>query len=113
MNKSDFYVIEDNSIKLCDERKIDFSSIEKVEVKITPNKKGLGDEVANTVATALSSSGANGNEEVFVDIVIKTNENNEIIRMNEKPVIRFNLDYHELVRQARELQKMILNDIKG
>lgn len=84
----------------------------KVEVIISPVLKSGGVEIANAIANAASSSLGNGNEKVNVAVqVCFEDETRELLLMNETPLIRNNLDYHEAVRHARNLQGALKKDL--
>ena len=80
----------------------------KVEVIISPVLKSGGVEVANAIANAASSS--LGNVNVAVQVCFE-DETRELLLMNETPLIRNNLDYHEAVRHARNLQEALKKDL--
>ncbi|MFV0381842.1 MAG: hypothetical protein ACK5KR_06450 [Breznakia sp.] len=95
---------------------IKLNDIEKVDVRLQIVQKDAKKTVLNAIANAVSSSIANGNEKVniFLDIK-KKNFDTTSIQLNEKIMVRNNLDYHECVREARALAddiKRLKNMIK-
>lgn len=78
--------------------------IKNLEVKILPAKKDTFDTIMNSIATAVSSSLANGDERVFVAVKITLNSKDTLtFPVHKEYVVRNNLDYHEAVKQARKL----------
>lgn len=111
MKKSDFYHIEEGYIILHESNhKLCTSDIKKVDVSILPVQKNAGEEIMNAAVNALSSSLGNANEKVNIYVEIIHGNNIDKIKVNTNPLIRNNLDCHEMVTHARNLQAAIKKD---
>lgn len=76
------------------------------EIKIRPVRKNAVNTILNATANAFTRSLGNGREFVNVVLEIKFTDNRkEEIKMTEKPLIRFSLDYHELIEKTRKLER--------
>ena len=113
-----FYIFE----KLCSikgsklyfngEELLKIESIEKIEVKTLPVRQAIKSQLLNSMATFMSGSLINGNEQCIVGLNIIQKDKKEIwIPFHEGSVTRFNLDYHQYVKNARELKDKILKYI--
>lgn len=113
MKKNNFYSICGNQIIFTrSENRHTIPANAKIDVMIEPVRKSAGAEVANAIANAASSSLGNGNERVNVAVQIQfDDEMSEVLQMNETPLVRNNLDYHEAVRHARNLQAALKKDL--
>lgn len=115
MKKDTFYTVSENEIiftKTGNHCKIPLEA--KTEVIISPIQKNLSDEVLNTISIAASNSVANGNERVNVAVqIVFQDGTRELLQLNETPLVRNNLDYHETVRHARNLQQALKKDLAG
>lgn len=113
MSKGKFYKIENGKLYFKENEKIfDIQTIKKCEVVLFPAKKSNKDEVLNTVANFMSTSIANGNEKIHIGIKFFLDDNQvENILIHKDALIRNNLDYHKLVKEARLLQQE-LNNLK-
>ena len=102
MNQDGKYNLED----------IPTESIEKIEVKTLPVRQAIKSQLLNSMATFMSGSLINGNEQCIVGLNIIQKDKKEIwIPFHEGSVTRFNLDYHQYVKNARELKDKILKYI--
>ena len=60
----------------------------------------------------MSGSVANGNELVRVELIISCNNQSYSLRLKDTPVVRNNLEYHELVKRTRKLKNLLDEDIR-
>ena len=113
MKKSDIYRIQEGFlINELESKKIRIKEIYSMELKIVPCLKKETDEILNTMANALSQSAGNGNEWVWVQLVIQYGDHNKsVFCLQEEPVVRFNLEYHELVDRTRKLEAILKKEI--
>ena len=101
------------------EELLKIESIEKIEVKTLPVRQAIKSQLLNSMATFMSGSLINGNEQCIVGLNIIQKDKKEIwIPFHEGSVTRFNLDYHQYVKNARELKDKIFhvpltNNISG
>lgn len=94
------------------EELLKIESIEKIEVKTLPVRQAIKSQLLNSMATFMSGSLINGNEQCIVGLNIIQKDKKEIwIPFHERSVTRFNLDYHQYVKNARELKDKILKYI--
>ena len=94
------------------EELLKIESIEKIEVKTLPVRQAIKSQLLNSMATFMSGSLINGNEQCIVGLNIIQKDKKEIwIPFHEGSVTRFNLDYHQYVKNARELKDKILKYI--
>lgn len=94
------------------EELLKIESIEKIEVKTLPVRQAIKSQLLNSMATFMSGSLINGNEQCIVELNIIQKDKKEIwIPFHEGSVTRFNLDYHQYVKNARELKDKILKYI--
>lgn len=94
------------------EELLKIESIEKIEVKTLPVRQAIKSQLLNSMATFMSGSLINGNEQCIVGLNIIQKDKEEIwIPFHEGSVTRFNLDYHQYVKNARELKDKILKYI--
>lgn len=87
---------------------VPMDEIEKTSVCIVPRKKEAKRVLGNVLANTLSHSISNGDE--FVDVVLEVVDskgNTKNLCVNEKPLVRNNMDYHACVKEAREIQNLI------
>ena len=113
MKKSDIYQIIDNKIKiLSSDTIIDPKDIKSTELKINVVHKNATGDVLNSIANAMSGSVANGNELVRVELIISCNNQSYSLRLKDTPVVRNNLEYHELVKRTRKLKNLLDEDIR-
>ena len=95
------------------EELLKIESIEKIEVKTLPVRQAIKSQLLNSMATFMSGSLINGNEQCIVGLNIIQKDKKEIwIPFHEGSVTRFNLDYHQYVKNARELKDKILKYIE-
>lgn len=94
------------------EELLKIESIEKIEVKTLPVRQAIKSQLLNSMATFMSGSLINGNEQCIVGLNIIQKDKKEIwIPFHEGSVTCFNLDYHQYVKNARELKDKILKYI--
>lgn len=88
---------------------IAISNISKTGLKIKPVRINALNTIMNSTANFLSNSLSNGNElvDIYLQIVLKNNTVKDY-KLNLQPVVRNNLDYHQIVKEGRKLS----NDIK-
>lgn len=101
------YKIENNQLIL-NQQTVSMDDIEKTSVCIVPRKKEAKKVLGNVLANTLSHSISNGDE--LVDVVLEVTDskgNTQNLCVNEKPLVRNNMDYHACVKEAREIQKLI------
>lgn len=72
-------------------------------LSIRPIRKGAKDTILNAFANALSNSMANGDEKINITITITSPTHSETLIVNQTPLVRHSLDYHESIRAARKL----------
>lgn len=104
-----YFEIKDHKIHFIQTGKTyNLDDISKTEVITPVHQKNIEQMILNATVNALTNSISNGNEliDVCIRVSFKTNER-EILTLNEKPLIRNNLDYHATIKQARELQKQL------
>ena len=89
------------------EELLKIESIEKIEVKTLPVRQAIKSQLLNSMATFMSGSLINGNEQC----IIQKDKKEIWIPFHEGSVTRFNLDYHQYVKNARELKDKILKYI--
>ena len=112
MKKSDIYQIVDRKIKIMSNHAlIDPKDIKSIELKTNVVHKTMTGEVLNSIANAMSGSIANGNELVKVEIMIACDDQTYTLSLSEEPVVRNNLEYHDLVKRTRKLKDLLLEDI--
>ena len=112
MKKSDLYQIVDRKIKIMSNHAlIDPKDIKSIELKTNVVHKTMTGEVLNSIANAMSGSIANGNELVKVEIMITCDDQTYTLSLSEEPVVRNNLEYHDLVKRTRKLKDLLLEDI--
>lgn len=104
--KNNVFKIENDSIEfLKSGNAYSIKDYTSMEVKTMKVDKSAGSTILNATATAVSGSLANGEELVNVCIKITFTDNrSEQIVINDEPVVRFSLDYHEYVREARKIE---------
>lgn len=112
MKKSSIYTMQESTLKFINSgNSMKISPEIQVEVSIKPVRKAIKGEILNTIVNAASSSIANGNELVNIYVnVISPDGEKEILLLNDKPLIRNNLEYHEMIKHARKLQESLIND---
>lgn len=114
MKKSSIYTVQESMITFTKSgNTMKISPDIKVEVSTKPIRKDMKGEVLNSIVNATSSSIANGNEfvNIYVTVTSPTNEK-EVIQLNDMPLVRNNLEYHDMIKHARKLQEALLNDCK-
>ena len=113
MKQSDLYQIVDHKIKIMSNNiLIDPKDIKSIELKTNVVHKTVTGEVLNSIANTLSGSIANGNELVKVEIMIACDDQTYTLSLSEEPVVRNNLEYHDLVKRTRKLKDLLLADVR-
>lgn len=115
MKKTDFYTLNEEGTKIHfveSGNEVEIKAMKKVEVLIKPVLKGAVATVLNATVNAMTSSIANGNEKINIVVRVVCEDGNEDILMTKTPLVRNNLDYHEMIEHARKLQKALKEYIK-
>ena len=113
MKKLDLYQIIDHKIKIMSNHTLnDPKDIKSIELKTNVVHKTVTGEVLNSIANTLSGSIANGNELVKVQIMIVCDNQTYVLSLSEEPVVRNNLEYHDLVKRTRKLKDLLLADVR-
>lgn len=88
------------------------SNISKVNLKIKPIRKSSLNTIINSTTNFLLNSLSNGNElvDVYLEIILK-DQTTKKFKLNFDPLIRNNLDYHQIVKEGRELSNSIIENM--
>ena len=115
MKKSNIYTINDGILTMIEDNKsIPLNEIKKIELKTDIVRKNSGSEILNSLANALSGSIANGDELVNINLVITYGDQPEkyLLTLQKEPVIKNNLEYHQLNQRMKKLKEILIADIK-
>lgn len=113
MKKGEFYRVEDPYIYFHQSNKsYRIDDFKRVTVRIKPVLKNVWNTLLNVTTNAMTSSIGNGNEQVQIIVDVTFGDGIEEIVMNEKVLIRGNLDYYEMLEHAKRLKAAIKRDIK-
>lgn len=84
------------------------------QAEVIPKKvlKPVGQEVLNSIANALTSSIANGNEKVLILVRLRFRNEKEEFSIDDKVYTKGNLDYYEKLRESRALRDRFRHHIK-
>lgn len=105
-----FYQVENGAIRFSQTgNEYALNSILNIGVSTKVIKKDASATILNATTNALSSSVANGNEKTNIYVQVEFPDNKEDILVNDEPIIRNTLDYHAIIRKARDIEKDIKN----
>lgn len=93
---------------LDNQKEIYINSIKKLNLATEVVRKKASGDLLNAVANMASSSLGNGNEKVRVRLDFLLNDGTvEELYFNDEPIVKGNLEYHDLVRHARSINDAI------
>lgn len=90
-------------VVLENQHQYELSTFTKAEVALEKVHKTAVATLLNATANALTRSIANGNELTNIYLLLYFDGRLcEKIRYNDEPIVRFSLEYHALIKEARE-----------